>query len=95
MGSAGYDKGDPTMGPMNFFSLHVSKYVSIVPQAPGLCLIFFRKEEGPPPPRTPPPKTKVTIVGKNEICNRENLVGRFLVHKLLGPRPPLPPPPSC
>ena len=36
-------------------------------------------------------QTKVTIVGKNEIYNRENLVGPFLVHKLLGPRHPLPP----
>ena len=36
----------------------------------------------------------MTIVGKNEIDNRENVVGPFLVHKLLGPRPsPLPPPP--
>ena len=42
---------------------------------------------GPPPP----PETKVTIVGNNEIYKRENLVGPFLVHKLLGPRPPTPP----
>ena len=34
-----------------------------------------------------PPRPKVTIVGKNEIYNRENLVGPFVVHKLLGPRP--------
>ena len=39
---------------------------------------------GPPPP----PQTKVTIVGKSEIYRWENLVGPFLVHKLLGPRPP-------
>ena len=40
--------------------------------------------------RSPPPpaRTKVTIVGKNEIYNRENLVGPFLVHKLLPPPPP-------
>ena len=37
-------------------------------------------------------QTKVTIVGKNEIYHRENLVGPFLVHNLLGPKPPLPPP---
>ena len=30
----------------------------------------------------------MTIVGKNEIYNREHLVGPFLVHKLLGPLPP-------
>ena len=41
-----------------------------------------RSQEPPPPPQT-----KVTIVRKNEIYNRENL---FLVHKLLGPRPPPP-----
>ena len=41
----------------------------------------------------PPPKTKVTFVGKNEIYNQENLIGPFLVHKLLGPRPPLAPSP--
>ena len=32
--------------------------------------------------------TKVITVGKNELYNRDNLVGPFLVHKLLGPRPP-------
>ena len=46
--------------------------------------------EVPPPPRTPSPplQTKVTTEGKNEIYDRENLVGPFLVHKILGPRPP-------
>ena len=51
---------------------------------------------GDPSPKTPspPPQTKVTIVGKNEIYNRENLVRPFLVHQVLGPKapPPLPPP---
>ena len=28
--------------------------------------------------------------GKNEVYHWENLVGPFLVHKILGPRPPLP-----
>ena len=45
----------------------------------------------PPPPLDPPPpptpKTKVTIVGKNQIYDWENLIGPFLVCKLLGPRP--------
>ena len=43
----------------------------------------------------PPPPTKMTIAGENEIYIRENLIGPFLVHKLLGPkpRPPLQPPP--
>ena len=46
----------------------------------------------PPPPRRhanpPPPKTKVTMVGNNVVCNGVTLVvGPFLVHKLLGPRP--------
>ena len=41
-------------------------------------------------PLDPPPplQTKVIIVGQNEICHQENLVGPFLVHKFLGPRPP-------
>ena len=39
---------------------------------------------------SPPPQTKVTIAGKNEIYKRENVVGPFLVHKLLGPNPPPP-----
>ena len=30
-------------------------------------------------------------VGKGKIYNRENLIGPFLVHKRLGPRPPPPP----
>ena len=32
----------------------------------------------------------MTIVGTDEIYNREHLIGPFLVHKLLGPRPPPP-----
>ena len=41
--------------------------------------------------RSPPsPQTKVTIVGRNETYNRENLIGPFLVHNFLGPRPPPP-----
>ena len=41
-------------------------------------------------PKPPPPPTKVTIVGKKELYNRENLIGPFWVHELLGPRPPPP-----
>ena len=48
---------------------------------------------GSPKTPSPPPQTKVTIVGRNETYNWENLVEPFLVHKLLGPKPPLPPPP--
>ena len=33
----------------------------------------------------PPPKTKVTIVGKNEICHWEDLVGTFLSYAIFGP----------
>ena len=50
----------------------------------------------------PPPQTKVTV-GNNGVYHWENLIWSFLVHKLLGPRPPplpplsshtsLPPPP--
>ena len=39
-----------------------------------------------------PLQTKVTVVGRNEIYDRENLSGPLWVHKLLGPRPSLPPP---
>ena len=46
-------------------------------------------------PPKPPPQTKVTIVGKNEIYNKENLVGPFLVHKIFGSQTPSPPPPSA
>ena len=38
----------------------------------------------------PRPPTKATIVRKNEIYHWENLVGPFLVHKPLVPRPPSP-----
>ena len=47
-----------------------------------------------PCPRPPPPKTKGTIVGNNNIYNREDLIGPLLVPTLLGPRP-LPPPEGC
>ena len=43
-------------------------------------------------PWTPRPQTKGTIVGKDEVYHWENLVGPDLVHKLLGPRAPPPPP---
>ena len=43
-----------------------------------------------PSPRSSDPNGKT---GKNEIYHRENLVGPFLVHKLLGPKSFLPPPP--
>ena len=39
-----------------------------------------------------PPQTKGTIVGKKiKIYNWENLIRPFLIHKILGPEPPLPP----
>ena len=41
----------------------------------------------------PTPPNKVTIAGKNETDHRENLVRLFVVHKLLGPKPPSPLPP--
>ena len=47
------------------------------------------------PAVSPRPQTKVTVVGKSEIYNRATLVGPFLVHKILGPRPPLPPLSPC
>ena len=37
----------------------------------------------------PPPQTKVAIVEENTIYHCENLVGPFLVHKLLPPPPSL------
>ena len=61
----------------------------------GFFRIIKNQGGGDPSPKTPssPPQTKVTIVGKNEICNRENLVRPFLVHQVLGPKPPPPLPP--
>ena len=59
---------------------------------------FFRTiktQEGGGPPPKPPPQTKVTIAGKNEIYNWENQVRPFLVHQVLGPKPPPPLPPPC
>ena len=49
-----------------------------------------QEEEAPP---RPPLQTKATIVGKDDISHRENLVGPFLVRTFLGPNPP-PPLPS-
>ena len=37
-----------------------------------------------------PPLTQIFIMGENEIYWRTNLFRSFLVHKLLGPRPPPP-----
>ena len=56
--------------------------------------VHHRTRGGTPPDPPPPPKTKVTIVGKTKLYRREHLVGPFLGHHLLGPRPPLPSPPS-
>ena len=57
-------------------------------------IIFLATVVTPPPlPGPSSPKNKVTIVVQNEIYHRENLVGPFLVHKLLGPRPSPPTPP--
>ena len=63
----------------------------------GFFRIIKNQGGGDPSPKTPspPPQTKVTIVGKNEIHNRENLVRSLLVHQVLGPKPPPPPPPPC
>ena len=44
----------------------------------------------PPPPPGATPQIKVTIVGENKTYGWENLIGPFLVHKLLGPRTPPP-----
>ena len=64
---------------------------SVIPRA---SLIYSKPrrggEGGTPSPKPPPPhQTKVTIVGKNEIYRWEHLIGPFLVHRLLGPWPPL------
>ena len=48
----------------------------------------------PPPPLRPCPQTKGTVVGDNDICRWESLVGPFLVHNLFGgPSPPSSPTP--
>ena len=51
-------------------------------QATAWPKAFFFAKGAPPPP-----KTKVTIVGQNEISSWGNVVGPFLVHKILGPNP--------
>ena len=63
----------------------------------GFFRIIKNQGGGDPSPKTPspPPQTNVTIVGKNEIYNRENLVRPFLVHQVLGPKPPPPLPPPA
>ena len=63
----------------------------------GFFRIIKNQGGGDPSPKTPspPPQTKVTIVGKNEIYNRKNLVRPFLVHQVLGPKPPPPLPPPA
>ena len=60
---------------------------------PRCIIMAVHRRRTPPPPRPRPPQTKVTIAGTNEIYRWEDLVGPFLVHKLLGPKPPAPPPP--
>ena len=40
--------------------------------------------------RTPPPQTKVTIAEKNEIYNRENLIGPFFGTHTFGSQTPPP-----
>ena len=42
----------------------------------------------------PPPRTKVTIVGRNEICFWENLIGPFFRTQTFGSQTP-PPPRAC
>ena len=53
-------------------------------------VVHRTRRVGTHPWTRPPPQTKVTIAGKNKIDQRENLVRPFLVHKLLGSRPPPP-----
>ena len=53
---------------------------------PQLYIKTAKNHRRTPPP--PPPKSPSWE--KNQIYNRENLVGPFLVHKLLGHRPPPP-----
>ena len=56
----------------------------------SIRMAVHRRRKGVYPP--PPIQTKVTIVGKNEIYDRENLIGPSFVHKLFGTRPTPSPP---
>ena len=56
------------------------------PPPRGSIKMAVPRRRGGIPPLDPPPQTKVTVVGHNEIYNRD-LIGPFL----LAPRPPLPP----
>ena len=63
---------------------------------PGVVRLIKNQTGGtllqpPPPPPCPPLQTKVTIVGKHEIYDWDNLVGPLLGHKLLRSSPPHPP----
>ena len=58
-----------------------------VPRTGSIRMAAHHRRRGGPTPL----QTKVTIEGKNEIYNWENLAGLFLVHKLLAPPPPSPP----
>ena len=51
--------------------------------------VHHRRSPPPPPPRRTLPPPLQAKVGKSEIHNGENLIGPFLLHKLLGPNPPL------
>ena len=57
-------------------------------------MAVHRRRRGGDPPLDPPPppQTKVTIAGKNEIYNRENLVGPFFGTQTFGSQTPPPPP---
>ena len=56
----------------------------------SIRMAVHRRRRGGIPPG-PLPQTKVTTAGKNEIYERENLVGPFLVHTLGSQNPPFPP----
>ena len=66
-----------------------------IPPAQGFFRIIKSQGGGTPPPKTPSPPSpdQSDHSGKNEIYNRENLVRPFLVHQVLGPKPPPPLPP--
>ena len=69
-------------------SIHYCKYPE-----PRASLEQLKPKGGSPKTLSPPPQTKEAIMRKSELYHRENLVGPVLIHKLLGPKPPLPRPP--
>ena len=84
VGSAGCTAANPTFGAPPGTVTARGQACAVIFEVP---MVLSRSPLDAPPP----PTTKTFAVGNNEIYNWENLIGPFLVHTILGPRPPPPP----